>query len=193
MLVDTPAQSTEVHVPVYRIQLERTGSVLAVVGRCATGKEAAKIVRQYLGEPDREHFVAVYLDPQFCVIGLHTVSIGGRCSVSVVAAEIFKAGLLCNATGAVLVHNHPSGQPRPSQADCRLTTELEIAGMLVGIQIIDHVIMGSPDTFSMRDQDLMFIPIASEFDCDEVLKGSARSARRDRKRAGNAVPTAADG
>jgi DNA repair protein RadC len=194
MLIDTPTADSSVHVPVYQVQLQRTGSVLAEAGQCTCGRDAAKIVRRYIGEPDREHFIAIYLDPQLFVIGLQTVSIGGRCSVSVVAAEIFKAGLLCNATGVTLVHNHPSGRATPSRADCHLTTELEIAGMLVGIQVLDHVVLGNTDAVSMRDADLMFIPIASEFDIDAVLKGSARKAQREaqqrRRKSGTAAASA---
>jgi DNA repair protein RadC len=170
---------------VYRVQLERTGSILAHVGRCDSTEHVAELVRRYIGEPDREHFVAIYLDANYTVLALHTVAIGGRSSVAVSAAEVFKAGLLVNATGVTLAHNHPSGKAAPSKADRVLTSELEIAGMIVGIQLIDHVILGDSDAVSMREADLMMIPIVGEFDCDAVLKGAAQDARRDRRRAAN--------
>lgn len=178
--VERPA-SAEIVVPVYRVQLQWTGSVLTESGRCQTAQDAAAIVRRYLGEPDREHFIAIYLDANYTIIGIHTVSIGGRSSVSMTAAEIFKPGLLCNATGVTLVHNHPSGLPNPSRADKILTSELEIAGVLIGIQLIDHVILGHTNAVSMREAGLLVVPVAGDFNCDEVLKGTARRVRRDRK------------
>jgi DNA repair protein RadC len=167
-----------VYIPVYCIQLQRTGSILSRAGICATAQDADQIVRKYIGDPDREYFVAIFLDPQFMVLGVQTISIGGRCSVSLTAAEIFKGALLCNATGVTLVHNHPAGRAKPSRADYTLTGELEVAGVLVGIQIIDHVVLGTDDSSSMREQDMMMIPITCEFDADRFLKDTARRTKR---------------
>lgn len=190
MPTDTPAApaglivSTEVEVPIYRLQLERTGSVLVEAGQCATRQDVTRIVRRYIGEPDREHVVAIYLDGNFTTLAIQTISIGGRCNVSMTAAEIFKTGLLVNATGVMLAHNHPSGLPKPSRADQILTWELEVAGALLGIQVIDHVILGHTDAVSMREAEMMVVPIIGDFDCDALLKDRARQARRDKKAAG---------
>jgi DNA repair protein RadC len=183
--VESPAQARgglSIHVPVYCIQLERTGSILSRAGKCTTARDAAQLVRKYIGDPDREHFVAIYLDPQFVVLGVQTISIGGISSVSVTASEVFKGAMLCNATGVTVVHNHPAGRAKPSKADCILTGELEIAGVFVGVQVIDHVVLGTDDSCSMREQDMMLIPITCEFEADRFLKDTARRTRRGGQR-----------
>jgi DNA repair protein RadC len=169
----------EVPLPVYRVQLERTGSVLSTSGgHCRTAQEAEKIVRSLIGEPDREHFVGIYLDAQYAVLALQVLAIGDRFSVAFTAAELYKTGLLCNALGIVLAHNHPSGDSRPSKEDCEITGGLEVAGAMIGIQLIDHIVVGSRSAVSMRQANLMLIPMKEEFETESFLTDVARRTRR---------------
>jgi DNA repair protein RadC len=63
---------------------------------------------------------------------------------------VFRGALIAGASAIVLMHNHPSGEPEPSQADVTVTRDLVRAGQLVKIEVIDHVIMGHPNHCSLR-------------------------------------------
>jgi DNA repair protein RadC len=75
------------------------------------------------------------------VIGIHTVSVGSLSASIVHPREVFKAAILSNCAALILAHNHPSGDPHPSQEDRVLTARLVEAGKLVGISVLDHIII----------------------------------------------------
>ncbi|MBU0760037.1 MAG: DNA repair protein RadC, partial [Candidatus Omnitrophica bacterium] len=68
--------------------------------------------------------------------------------------EVFKPAILQNATGLILVHNHPSGEEKPSSEDLEITARLVEAGKLIGIDVIDHIIVGNK-FYSFADNDLI--------------------------------------
>jgi DNA repair protein RadC len=82
------------------------------------------------------------LTSKLYLIGCHEVSRGSVDSTPVEPREVFKAAVLVNASAIVLVHNHPSGDPSPSAADLALTARIREAGELLGIELLDHVIIG---------------------------------------------------
>ena len=91
---------------------------------------------------DREHFRALYLDSRNGLLGMETVAIGTLNATMIHAREVFKAAFLLNAAAVVLVHNHPSGDPTPSNDDVKMTKQLVRAGNLLGIEVLDHIIIG---------------------------------------------------
>jgi DNA repair protein RadC len=138
---------------VYRVQLVRE-SDLPVRGRTtiATPDDAAALLEEYLGDKDREHFVILMLDTKNAVIGFHTVSIGILDASLVHPREVFKPAILANAAGIIAAHNHPSGDPEPSLEDRRLTQRLVESGMLLGIPVLDHIVIGAPGSFTSLKQ-----------------------------------------
>lgn len=82
------------------------------------------------------------LDVKNRVIGIHTVSIGNLNSAIVSPREVFKAAILANAASIIVGHNHPSGDVTPSPEDIQVTTTLQQAGKLLGIEVLDHIIVG---------------------------------------------------
>lgn len=92
-------------------------------------------------EPD-ELMVLLTLDTKKQITGIFEVSRGTLNSSIVHPRDIFKRALLQNAAGVILVHNHPSGDPMPSKDDIEVTRRIEEAGKLLGIQLIDHIIIG---------------------------------------------------
>jgi DNA repair protein RadC len=68
---------------------------------------------------------------------------------------VFKAALLANAAAIVLAHNHPSGDPTPSEDDCRLTRRLVEAGQLLGVEVLDHIIIGDGKFVSLHQAGLL--------------------------------------
>ena len=126
--------------PVYRVQLvcERKGVPKVVSSPAA----AAKVISRFLQSPDREHVVVLMLDVQKLIIGLHTVSVGSLDASIVSTREVFKAPMLANAASVVVAHNHPSGDVSPSREDIEVSYMLYKAGILMGIDVDDQLIIG---------------------------------------------------
>ena len=85
------------------------------------------------------------------VKGHHLVSIGTMDTVLVHPREVFSVAIAMKAAAVVLIHNHPSGDPTPSEADTKVTRDLIRAGQLLKIDVIDHIIMGNPKHSSLRE------------------------------------------
>jgi DNA repair protein RadC len=84
------------------------------------------------------------------------VSVGDLSSALVHPREVFKPAILSNAASVILAHNHPSGDPQPSPEDCAVTRRLQEAGQILGIEVLDHVIIGDASRWaSLREKGLM--------------------------------------
>lgn len=130
-------------VPVYRCQLvKETALTMAERAVIAKPEDAARLLAEYLQGADREYFVVMLLDTKNRVIGLSTVSVGILDSSLVHPREVFKPAIISNAASILVGHNHPSGDPTPSGEDHRVTERLQQAGELLGIDLLDHVIIG---------------------------------------------------
>lgn len=100
----------------------------------------------------REAFMAVYLNRANNTIGFSTISIGGVSATIADGKIIFQEALKCNASGIILVHNHPSGNLNPSQSDLDLTKRFKEFGQFIDLIVMDHLIIGPDDTYhSMAD------------------------------------------
>jgi DNA repair protein RadC len=95
-----------------------------------------------LAHLDREHFVVLLLDTKNRVIASPTISVGTLSSSLLHPREVFKPAVKASAASVVLVHNHPSGDVRPSAEDRAATRRLLEAGEIFGIEVLDHVIIG---------------------------------------------------
>ena len=103
----------------------------------------------------REHFVVLLLNARHEMQRRETVSIGSLNASIVHPREVFLPAILHSAASLVLVHNHPSGDPEPSDEDLDITRRLLEVGDLVGIGVLDHVIVASRGTVSLRARQLM--------------------------------------
>lgn len=159
-------------VPAYKLQLVRDRTVPIHTRLCARPSAAADLFRAYIGDSDREHMVAMFLDAQNRFIGVHTISVGTVDSCMVNPREVFKAALLCNATSLVLAHNHPSGDPVPSQDDIRLTRELQQAAELLDVPVMDHIVVAESSYASLMELGLL----AAEVDTPSPPKKQKRKA-----------------
>ena len=111
-------------------------------------------------EADKEHLVAVLLNAKLRMIGYHVVSVGSLNEALAHPREIFRAAILAGAYALILMHNHPSGDPSPSDADRRLTKNIREAACILQINLLDHVIVGSPGMgrpayFSFREVGIL--------------------------------------
>jgi DNA repair protein RadC len=103
----------------------------------------------------REHIVVLLLDVRNRVIKKVTVSIGSLDNAIAHPREIFHPAVANSAAGIILVHNHPSGDPTPSMEDRRLTARLVECGRLLGIDVLDHIILGHDRWVSLKQQNMM--------------------------------------
>ena len=111
-------------------------------------------------EPEKEHLVTALLNAKLRLIGYHIVSVGSLNEAIAHPREIYRATILAGAYAHVLMHNHPSGDPTPSDADRRLTRKIQEAGQIVEISLLDHVIVGASEPgctpyFSFREAGLL--------------------------------------
>jgi DNA repair protein RadC len=151
------AEQRAYEVPGFRIALVREPGVkLAERPQMRTPADAARVLAAYIGESDREQFVVALLTVRHRLIGLHTVSVGCLTASLVHAREVFKPAILASAAALVISHNHPSGDPEPSAEDASLTRRLAAAGSLLGIEILDHVILGEDGRYvSLKDRGVL--------------------------------------
>ena len=135
-------------IPGFRIALVREPGVkLAERPEMRQPAAAARVLAEYIGEADRELFVIAFLTIRYRVLGLHTVSVGCLSSSLVHPREVFKPAILAGCAALLLAHNHPSGDPDPSAEDIALTRRLAAAGTLLGIEVLDHLVLGEEGRF----------------------------------------------
>jgi DNA repair protein RadC len=115
----------------------------------------AALVIPLIGAADREHCLAVLLDTKHRALATVTVSIGSLDHTFMSPREIMRDALLANAAACVLVHNHPSGDPEPSRDDERVTRRLVEAGRLVGVEVLDHLVVGGGTWVSLARRGLV--------------------------------------
>ena len=144
-------------IPGFRIALVREPGVrLAERPQVRVPAEAAPLLAQYIGETDREVFAVALLTIRHRVLGLHTVSVGCLTSSLVHPREVFKPAILAGAAALLLAHHHPTGDPEPSAEDIALTRRLVSAGQLLGIEVLDHVILGESGRYvSLRERGVL--------------------------------------
>lgn len=105
---------------------------------------------------DVEQLVAVMLNVRRRMIGYHLVSMGIADTLLVHPREVFRTAIVASAGAIILIHNHPSGDPAPSEADIKVTRELCRAGQLIRIEVLDHVIIGNPNHVSLREMGYFY-------------------------------------
>jgi DNA repair protein RadC len=102
-------------------------------------------------ESKKEHFVELCLDTKNQIIREDTISIGSLNANVVHPREVFRTALIESAAHIIVAHNHPSGDPTPSREDIEITKKLVETGKIMGIDVLDHVIIGDCRHFSMKE------------------------------------------
>jgi DNA repair protein RadC len=118
-------------------------------------KDVADLLRPEIGYQQREHFVVLFLDTKNRLIAKETIAIGSLNACIVHPREVLKAAIKRSSATIVLSHNHPSGDTNPSQEDIQITTRLIDAGNIIGIEILDHVIVGLDRHYSLKENGHM--------------------------------------
>lgn len=112
--------------------------------------EAVATVFEVLQHMDREVVAVAILDRYHPLVDVHAVSVGAQRFAPTSPPDLFKAAILANGSGIILVHNHPSGTMEFSPDDIELTRRVRAAGEVIGIDVLDHVIVGGGRWVSLR-------------------------------------------
>jgi DNA repair protein RadC len=103
----------------------------------------------------KEHFVCLFLNTKNHVIGQETLSMGSLNASIVHPREVFRAAIKRSSASIICVHNHPSGDPTPSPEDIQMTARLVEAGQIIGIEVLDHIILGDQNFVSLKEKGFM--------------------------------------
>ncbi|HHV27924.1 MAG TPA: DNA repair protein RadC [Tissierellia bacterium] len=142
-------------VPEYKVMLVRDNKKTETETKfIKSPDDVNKIIQSYLNGVDREHFAIVLLNRKNGIIGINTVSVGDLSSSIVHPREVFKPAIVAGAASIILAHNHPSGDPTPSLNDVRITKRIKEAGDILGIEVLDHIIIGDGCYESLKARDL---------------------------------------
>lgn len=114
--------------------------------------DVVRLVACHLRGEVKEHALAVWLNGRHQVVGWEDVSVGSLTEALVHPREVFREAIRRGAAAIVMLHNHPSGDPAPSQEDRELTRRLIAVGELVGIPLVDHIIVADGEYYSFRDE-----------------------------------------
>jgi len=130
---------------------EDTGEQIAVKSH----KDVIKLVKQRLKDKKKEHFLILCIDTRNNLIKISNISTGTLDANLVHPREVFKEAIQSLSSSIILVHNHPSGNPEPSDADIDITKRILETGKAVGIDILDHIIIANNRSFSFKEKGLV--------------------------------------
>lgn len=142
-------------IPVVKVELVREKNIMVEYKQITSAEDVAKLLFSYLDRSDREHFVVLLLDTKHRILGINTVSIGILDASIVHPREVYKPAILTGANAIIVGHNHPSGDPTPSLEDVNVTKRLKEAGRIIGIELLDHIVVGSDSYVSLVERGLM--------------------------------------
>ena len=140
-------------VTTFKVRLE----VCDVGERAGARDEVVRVGRPIFAEldADKEHFPLLALNNKNRINGFKIISTGTLTATLIRPGDVYAAALDLRAAAVVFVHNHPSGDPMPSQKDQEITRRLKECGEMLAIRVLDHVILGADRYYSFSDKGLL--------------------------------------
>ena len=124
----------------------------------SSSRDAMEVFREHFDADEldyRESFFALYLNQANKVLGIKKISECGISSALVDVRIVLQAALLCNASGIIVAHNHPSGNLTPSTADIKITAQIKEASKIMSMALLDHIILTSDSYYSFADDAML--------------------------------------
>lgn len=149
-----PAKATDI-IAAFELARRLGESHMEFQGVVNNPKDAAQLVLGELSRADKEHFMIIMLNTKHRVIAKKVISIGHLQASLVHPREMFKEAIRRSSAAVILVHNHPSGDLTPSRDDIATTERLKEVGDMIGIDVLDHIIIGDNRYLSFREQGLL--------------------------------------
>lgn len=137
------------------IKMVREKNILFDIRIIKSPKDAEKLGRMFLENADREKFMICCLNTKNEPTVINIVSVGSINKSIVHPREVFKTAILSNAASIVMFHNHPSGDIEPSNEDVDITNRLKKCGDIIGINVMDHIIIGDNQYCSFKEKGLL--------------------------------------
>lgn len=142
-------------VNIVSIKMVRDSSILYTKRTINTPSMAVDLLDQFIEDSDREMLLVCCLDTKNQPTCINVVSIGTLNSSLVHPREVFKPAILGNSSSIIIAHNHPSGDTSPSNEDIRITERLKEAGSIIGIELLDHLIIGRNKYTSLKEKGVI--------------------------------------
>ena len=142
-------------VDIVSIKMIRESSILYENRKISSPKDAVELLKKFLDGADREQFITCCMDIKNQPTSINVVSVGTVNSSLVHPREVFKTAILGNSSSIIVAHNHPSGDPSPSKEDIDITERLREVGKIIGINVIDHIIIGDNRYVSLKEKGVI--------------------------------------
>ncbi|WP_241964592.1 JAB domain-containing protein [Paraliobacillus zengyii] len=139
-------------VNIVSVRLVRESSILYEKRCIRSPQDAYELAKSFLEDKDREHFIVMSLDTKNQPVSINVCHIGSLNASLVSPREVMKAAILSSAASIMVLHNHPSGLTDPSNEDIKVTKRLVEAGNLIGIELLDHIIVGDNTFNSLKEK-----------------------------------------
>lgn len=142
-------------ISIISIKIVREASVLYDIRKIGSPKHGVELGKRFLDDVDREQLLVCCLDTKNQPTAINVVSTGSLNSSIVHPREVFKSAILSNSASIMLFHNHPSGDPVPSREDISITERIKESGRILGIELIEHIIIGNDSYCSLKEKDMI--------------------------------------
>lgn len=137
------------------VKLVRESSILYERRSIRSPQDAYDLFKSFLEDKDREHFIVVSLDTKNQPVSINICHIGSLNASIVSPREVMKSAILSSAASIMVAHNHPSGEITESREDVEVTKRLAEAGKLMGIELLDHIIIGDGKYNSLKEKGVI--------------------------------------
>jgi DNA repair protein RadC len=134
------------------LKLVKESSLLYKERSIRSPGDGYKLMKHFLGELDREAFIVISLDTKNQPVSINICHVGSLNASIVHPREVMKSAILSNAASFMVGHNHPSGNSDSSREDIEVTKRLAEAGKIVGIELLDHIIVGDDNFVSLKEK-----------------------------------------
>ena len=138
-----------------KIKLEKLKTLFYPDRKINSPEKVFDLVKEIIGNSDREEILAISLNVKNEINGINISSIGTIDSSIAEPKEILKFCLLTNASNFIICHNHPSGDPSPSKEAINITLRIKECGKILGINLLDHIIIGNRKYISLKEKGIM--------------------------------------
>nr|WGD77296.1 DNA repair protein RadC [Bacillus subtilis] len=139
-------------VNIVSLKLIKESSLLYKERSVKSPEDGYQLMKLFLAGKDREHFIVASLDTKNQPVSINVCHIGSLNASIVHPREVMKSAILSNLASIIVGHNHPSGMPEPSKEDIEVTKRLVEAGKIIGIDVIDHIIVGDETYTSLKEK-----------------------------------------